>query len=62
MMKVIVKYLTDKNEIKKFEEKVAYFKIFLLYNSGDKLQVSNNVKNQIFKCLLDKMEDNDRMI
>ena len=31
-------------------------------NSVDKLQVSDNVKNEIFKCLLDKMEDSDRMI
>lgn len=61
-MEVIVKYPTDKDEIKKFEEKVAYFKAFLLYNSVDKLQVSDNVKNEIFKCLLDKMEESDRMI
>ena len=61
-MEVIVKYPTDKDEIKIFEEKVGYFKAFLLYNSVDKLQVSDNVKNEIFKCLLDKMEDSDRMI
>ena len=61
-MEVIVEYPTKEEDIKRFKEKVAYFKAVLLYHSVDKLEVSENVKNEIFKCLLDKMDDNERMI
>ena len=62
MMEVIVEYPTKEEDIKRFKEKVAYFKAVFLYHSVNKLNVSETVKNEIFKCLLDKMDDNERMI